>query len=79
MNDKWICIKKYDVINKRRIDYTFNVGDNAYIKDYLGGGIFIGSYSKNDTIPMWIVNEHVYKHFITLAQWREKQINEILE
>ena len=72
MNDKWICIKKYE------IDFISNIGDIVLIIEYDNGAIFIGPYSKNDTVPMWVGNKEVYKHFITMAQWREQQINSII-
>ena len=85
--NKWICIKKYVIDDelpesspaKNQTGFcVFNISDNALIKKYDNGTIFIGPYSENDTIPMWVVDENVYDHFITMAQWRERQINSII-
>ena len=84
--DKWICIKKYEVkedseYHQPEVEFTFYVGDRALIKEYnYNGDIFIGPEGKNtdSAIPMWLVDKHVYNYFITAAQWREQQINSII-
>ena len=75
---KWTCIKRYNVLTDKTRFYE--IGQNATIVEYNNGNIFIGPYSDNDNacIPMWVVDKKVYEHFITLSEWRERQINSIL-
>ena len=89
--DKWICIKEYKTpilkigSNTPEDSFTFKVGDECIIKQYTFNKytdkIYIGLYpTDNDSaIPMYVAKIDAYKHFITLAEWREKQINSILD
>ena len=74
--NKWICIKDYTI--KDYTDLHIKVGDYVFIVDYPEGDIYLGMYG-TDSVPMYEVNKKVYKHFVTMAEWREKQINSILD
>ena len=78
--NKWICIKEY-----KDECVHFKIGDFASIIEYDSGNtdsgnIYIGQYNhEGGAIPMWGAGRNIFKYFITLSQWREQQINSILD
>ena len=90
VGQKWICIKDYDLLDiiDNKIQKTFKINEQVIIKD-----IFryeeIGYMNKEDCYPIGLDITSPYMrnlkikelidNFILLAEYRDKQINEILE
>jgi len=76
--DTLICRK--DVVDTISGDILFNIGLN-YVIDYVGRLNIEVKDNKNDTWD-FLTDEtypsYIYKTFITLADWREVQIDNIL-
>lgn len=71
---KLICIKEYKDKNLH-----FKIGDFASVILYDNGNLFISIYTKKaGAIPMYPLKKEALDNFITLAQWRERQIDSIL-
>jgi hypothetical protein len=83
--DKVICIKDFDVSNQKfikgkvyqikRIDkYSCYIAGEIYINDRnFGYRLFYFKYERKSWHKMFS------EYFITLAEWRDKQINLILD
>ena len=79
---KWVCIKKYKIGNDDFGEKTFQVGDIAIIINSTtkngSNHIYIGPYDTGNSIPMWEGYDNIFEHFVTISQWREQQINSII-
>jgi len=80
---KLICIKEYKDKNLH-----FKIGDFASVILYNNGNLYISIYTplllgcdveKAGAIPMYPVKKETLDNFITLAEWRERQIDSILD
>ena len=76
IGDKVVCIKNITITDDRKwiknTIYTITKKSNVYDEFYIACFANIGAW----------FNEYEFlyaEHFITLAEWRDKQINEILK
>ena len=76
--NKYICIKKFVIYFNNEPCKIFEIGEVAYIIKYKIVN-YIGIYVENDlSIPMWATNNEVFKYFVNIVEWRNQQIDEIL-
>ena len=82
MEQRWVCIKNINFANSNsdhlNSKYFFKRFD--YIDIISIGNIFIGTKKNGDECcKVLFTKKEIFNNFITQAEWREEQINLILE
>jgi hypothetical protein len=79
IGQRWVCIKNINFDTKYDADTKYNFKRFDYIDIINVGNLIRATKNGDESTKVGFTKKEIFDNFITQAEWREKQINLILD